>query len=414
MTATNTLIERDRDTTGGGMLNERLYYQIDADNSVTAVVNTSATVVERYIYTPFGTVQILTTSWANRSSSTVAQNIGFQSGRNDQFIADVHFDWREFRPSIEVWVSQDREGFAAGYSNFYVGMGNNPVNRTDPTGLFVNTAGDGDAAATMLQNWINSTAKDALDFPGGQRPLAQVWVGKDGYLNYSPETLKLIQRILNEAKGLNGDFRQILQAAISKDKHRTIKAGAGGKLLFSPVVWKVLGLNVCNLDKPANEQWVPVVREGQAAIRAGAFGDQAGFWGNAALAGFEGGASLLLAWKVAFPLLYSAEGWLPAAGASTPIIIRGGANGPSEPLVLVSRWGGALQPGTQNWVMPGNVTYWNYFLSAKWQLGMGNRFAWPSSGQPYYVAQSHLQNPDSFMKYIWLQKLYNMPPNAGP
>lgn len=132
--AANTLIERDRDTTGNGTLNERLYAQQDANGNVTALVDTAGNVVERYVYSPFGSVTVLSPSWSVRASSAYAMSYLFQGGRYDVAIGNYRFGAREYRPSIQVWVSPDPLGFAAG-PNLYEYVGNNPTNRVDPAGL---------------------------------------------------------------------------------------------------------------------------------------------------------------------------------------------------------------------------------------------------------------------------------------
>jgi RHS repeat-associated protein len=48
------LVLRDRDTTGNGSLNERLYGLQDANWNIIAVINTSATAQERFLFAPFG------------------------------------------------------------------------------------------------------------------------------------------------------------------------------------------------------------------------------------------------------------------------------------------------------------------------------------------------------------------------
>ncbi len=65
----DVLIERDRDTDANGTLDERLYVLQDASNNVTALVNTSGTVVERFVYDPFGQATVLDASWGARSGS---------------------------------------------------------------------------------------------------------------------------------------------------------------------------------------------------------------------------------------------------------------------------------------------------------------------------------------------------------
>jgi YD repeat-containing protein len=49
-----------------GTLEERLYVQQDANWNVTGLVSTSGSVVERYVYDPYGTVTVLSASWATQ------------------------------------------------------------------------------------------------------------------------------------------------------------------------------------------------------------------------------------------------------------------------------------------------------------------------------------------------------------
>jgi RHS repeat-associated protein len=44
-----------------------------------------------------------------------------------------------FSPALGRWLQQDPIGYAAGYNNFYSLVGNNPVDRVDPTGLITIT-----------------------------------------------------------------------------------------------------------------------------------------------------------------------------------------------------------------------------------------------------------------------------------
>ena len=43
--------------------------------------------------------------------------------------------------------------------------------------------------------------------------------------------------------------------------------------------------------------------------------------------------------------------------------------------------------------MVGGKTWWNYFRSAKWQPGFGNRFARKCSGESFNVPKSTLRAP---------------------
>ena len=62
----DALIERDRDADGNSTngLEERLYVQQDANWNVTALVDTSGNVKERYIYDPYGQAIVLSAAWA--------------------------------------------------------------------------------------------------------------------------------------------------------------------------------------------------------------------------------------------------------------------------------------------------------------------------------------------------------------
>src|SRR5262249_16333015 len=59
----DALILRDRDTDANGSLDERLWVEQDANFNVTALVNGSGSVVERYIEDPFGVSTAYDTNW---------------------------------------------------------------------------------------------------------------------------------------------------------------------------------------------------------------------------------------------------------------------------------------------------------------------------------------------------------------
>src|SRR5260221_14114017 len=71
---TNSLVLRDRSTAHNGTLDERLWVQQDANGDVTALVNGSGSVVERYVYDPYGVVTYLNASWSTLGSRAYAAN----------------------------------------------------------------------------------------------------------------------------------------------------------------------------------------------------------------------------------------------------------------------------------------------------------------------------------------------------
>jgi len=129
------LVLRDR-STGGGTLNERLWVQQDANWNVTALVNGSGTVVERYVYDPYGVTTVLTASWGSTSGSAYAWIYGHQGGRWDGTTGQYYFERRWESPTEGRWTQEDPSGFGGGDTNFYRDTADQPLSATDPSGQF--------------------------------------------------------------------------------------------------------------------------------------------------------------------------------------------------------------------------------------------------------------------------------------
>jgi RHS repeat-associated protein len=132
----DALVERDRDPTGGGNMTERLYVQQDANWNVTALVNTSGTVLERYVYDPFGAVTFLTASFSTLSSSAYAWIYLFQGGRYDPATKLFQFRHRDYSPSLGRWLQLDPIAFAGADTDLYRCLHDSPLCSSDPTGLY--------------------------------------------------------------------------------------------------------------------------------------------------------------------------------------------------------------------------------------------------------------------------------------
>jgi RHS repeat-associated protein len=122
------LVERD-DTSAS----VRLYAQHDANMDITALVNTSGSVVERFSYTPSGIATVLSSSWA---STTDSYNWLFrwQGGRYNTTDGLYTFGYRNYSPTLGTWMQEDPTGYAAG-PNVYQAMLGAPIEMTDPYGL---------------------------------------------------------------------------------------------------------------------------------------------------------------------------------------------------------------------------------------------------------------------------------------
>ena len=131
----DALVLRDRDATGSGTLSERLWVQQDANWNVTALVNGSGSVVERYVYDPYGSVTVLSAAWGSLSGSAYAWIYRHQGGRLDTTTGVYDFRNRDESPALGRWVEVDPSGFAAGDVNLFRYIGNAPLGQVDPNGL---------------------------------------------------------------------------------------------------------------------------------------------------------------------------------------------------------------------------------------------------------------------------------------
>jgi RHS repeat-associated protein len=120
-----------RDRIDGGT--ERLYALSDG-MSVTAVVNTSGTVQERYGYTGFGVPRYMTASFGSRSSSDFDWETLFHAYRRDSETGFYQVRYRYLHPNLGRWLNRDPIEEQGGL-NLYAFVGNDPVNHWDYFGL---------------------------------------------------------------------------------------------------------------------------------------------------------------------------------------------------------------------------------------------------------------------------------------
>jgi RHS repeat-associated protein len=109
-------------------------YRIVSDQlgSVRLVVNIddSSDVLFAANYSAFGILEVLV------GVSDVVP-FGFAGGVFDEATGLVRFGARDYDPGVGRWTAKDPIGFEGGDSDLYAYVGNNPANRTDPTGLTV-------------------------------------------------------------------------------------------------------------------------------------------------------------------------------------------------------------------------------------------------------------------------------------
>jgi len=93
------LILRDRDTSGDGVLDERLYCLMDYFNPV-AVIDTAGTVKERYAWSAFGLRRVMGPDWAASAVSLFAWDFGFHGQFLDGETGWYDYGFRYFNPSL--------------------------------------------------------------------------------------------------------------------------------------------------------------------------------------------------------------------------------------------------------------------------------------------------------------------------
>jgi len=130
----DAMVLRDRDTNADGTLDERLWVQQDANFNVTALVNGSGVVVERYVYDAYGVATIYDAGYTVRANSAYSWTYLFQGRNIDSTSGLHHFRNREYSATLGRFFNLDPIRYSAGDVNLYRAMGNNTVRYIDPEG----------------------------------------------------------------------------------------------------------------------------------------------------------------------------------------------------------------------------------------------------------------------------------------
>lgn len=112
------------------------FYHQDQINSVYAVTNAAGSVLERYLYDPFGLPDVRDANWGSLGTYTVIGNPWLFTGqewRGDLSLSNYKARW--YQPTLGRFLQNDPVRFDAGDVNLYRYCGNDPMNRSDPLGL---------------------------------------------------------------------------------------------------------------------------------------------------------------------------------------------------------------------------------------------------------------------------------------
>jgi len=134
--------------TGTGGLEQRVYALQDANWNTTAIVAatgvtgiTAGSVINRFVYRPYGDSTALTVDWTNVRSGGLATMAPFPWAHLFQGLEFTsmtglsHARNRDYSASLGRFIELDPIGFNAGDNNWYRFVGNGPTGKVDPSGL---------------------------------------------------------------------------------------------------------------------------------------------------------------------------------------------------------------------------------------------------------------------------------------
>ena len=127
------LILRDRDTSGNGVLDERLYCLMDYYDP-TSIVDTNGDVVERYKFSAFGVRTVYSPTWVEQNESSFDFDFGFHGQFLDEESGYYDYGYRYYSPELGRWLNRDPIGESGGV-NVFGFVGNKPNSNADRFGL---------------------------------------------------------------------------------------------------------------------------------------------------------------------------------------------------------------------------------------------------------------------------------------
>ena len=110
------------------------YYTGDANYNVTATIDSAtAELVDRYVYTAYGTATVYDNDWTNPSAPTTDGPLYcgyfFDTESALYLVRNRYYD-----SGLSTFISRDPIGYLARDENLYRYVGNNPLSRSDPSG----------------------------------------------------------------------------------------------------------------------------------------------------------------------------------------------------------------------------------------------------------------------------------------
>jgi RHS repeat-associated protein len=156
----NALVLRDSIVEVGPTL--RLWVIQDANWNVVALVNASGSVVERFDYTPFGSVTQLNPAGTAYTGANYNWVYLWQGGRLDTVTGNLQFEARDYSPVLMRWMTNDPIGLGGGDPDLYRIENNDPIDNTDPTGLYAEPK-DPEMASQEAKDFIKNVLPQFIE-----------------------------------------------------------------------------------------------------------------------------------------------------------------------------------------------------------------------------------------------------------
>ncbi|MCY2967275.1 MAG: hypothetical protein NT069_27180, partial [Planctomycetota bacterium] len=128
------LVVRDRDTSGSGTLNERLYVSQDANWSVSAIARSDGTIVERFAFQSYGAPTFLSPEFTSRSTSNFDWDRLYTGHSIDIATGLICARHRFLDSATGTLLGRDPLGPISGV-DLYEYVNSSPHNKSDPFGL---------------------------------------------------------------------------------------------------------------------------------------------------------------------------------------------------------------------------------------------------------------------------------------
>ncbi len=142
----NAAVLQDTYTAGVIQPNSRLYFEQDANWDTTAVVGLVGgnwQVVQRFTYSPYGTITVLNADWSTPPAGAQPIVNNLYQGMTLDSVTGLYYErYRNYSPSLGTWISQDPLQYING-ANTYQFVMSNPVVLVDPSGLSMIPLGQG-------------------------------------------------------------------------------------------------------------------------------------------------------------------------------------------------------------------------------------------------------------------------------